>query len=492
MRGALMELGPTYVKIGQVLSTRPDLIGLETSRELTKLQDRVDPLPFDAMKPVIETSLKKTIDDLFVSFDTTPVAGASLSQVYRARLHSGEDVAVKVQRPGIRQVIESDLRIMRGFAEWFAEHVEDIAWMDPVGIMHEFEQSLMRELDFAIELRNIERFQDHFRNSDVVFIPKVYRNRSTNTVLTMDWIEGVRVDDVEAYPELNSDPKIVAIRGCETLCEQVFEYRFFHADPHPGNVLLLGDNRLGFLDYGMVGHLEQIDVRAMTDLLWAVFEEDTEACIEALTAFTIPAEPHDRTTLEHEIGQYLAFEAQAMVGSGQVGKAIELIIALLQRHQLKLAPRFSLLLKSLATIESTGHLLDPNMDMVPVIRPYVERMIQRRYAPKTLAKDLQHDAVGLLRLGRGLPKGMAQLFRLVREGRLTVQLHHEKLDNLADVADRASNRITVALITAAIIVGSSMLIASGTGVRHLGTAGFTIAGILGISLVISILRSRNL
>ena len=490
LASVLTELGPTFVKFGQILSTRPDLVSKTIADELSGLQDHVAPMPFDRIRPVAEKDLGIPIENAFDTFDTEPVASASLSQVYRARLKTGQEVAVKIQRPGIRQIIESDLGLMRRLSEWVVEHVQDLAWFDPVGTVDEFGRAIHRELDFAIERRVIERFRRNYEGDPSVFVPATYPEACGSHVLTMDWIDGARIDARSAFAARNCQPERVAQVGCETLCKQVFEHRLFHADPHPGNILITRDNRIAFLDYGMVGRLEEADASAMADLLRAVFQEDSEGCVQALLVLTAGTEPVDTDALVHEVNEYLAFEAEAIVARGEVGKAIDRFTSVLRRHRLQLAPRFSLLLKALATIETTGRQLDPQLDMVPILRPFITGIIQRRMAPNRILSDAQKNLWSLFRLGRELPHDITRLLRTLRQGKLTVQLHHEKLDYLAAVTDRASNRITVGLITGALIVGSSVLISVETA-KALGLAGFVIAGVLGIALVISILRSRN-
>ena len=487
---ALQELGPTTVKFGQVLSTRPDLFGKALCDDLGELQDRVAPMPFDDMRKVIEDGLGASLDTIYAEFNETPVASASLSQVYRAVLHTGETVAVKVQRPGVRQTIHADLSLMRGIAEWLEEHRPDLNWMNPMGTLDEFERSVRRELDFTLEAHIIKRFARNYKEVEAVFVPGVFDEATCPTVLTMDWVDGVRIDSVAAYPERHCDPKTVALIGCDTLCRQVFEYHFFHADPHPGNVFVLRDNRIAFLDFGMVGHLEKDDVVAMADLLRAIWNEDIDACVQYVLRFSESDDAEDLEGLRHEIVDYLAFEAQTIISSGEVGKGIERLTNILRRHHLQLSPRFSLLLKALATIESTGHKLDPALDIVPILRPYVERLVKQRYSPAQLAREARQNTMQFLRMGRELPQELRGLMSTLRRGRLKVQLHHEKLDNLASVTDRASNRIAFSVIAGSIIVGSSMLISSNSA-RTLGLIGYSVAAVLGMMLLVSILRSRN-
>ena len=491
LRGALVELGPTFVKFGQILSTRPDLIGKPLSDELTDLQDRVTSVPFDTMRAVLVDTLGADETGLFAEFNPEPVASASLSQVYRARLENGTDVAVKLQRPGIRRVIESDLSLIRSIAEWTADHVKDLDWMDPVGTIDEFERSILRELDFTIEARIIDRFRENYRGVEGVFIPQTYPELSGRTVLTIDWVDGVRLDAADKFPARNSNPKVVAARGCDSVCRQIFDYGLFHADPHPGNICVTRNNVIAFLDYGMVGNLERTDVLAMADMLRAILEQDARACVQTLLSFTTAGEVENPEAFEHQISEYLAFEAQAIVAGGEVGKAIEQLTNVLRRHQLQFAPRFSLLMKSLATIESTGHALDPNLDIVPILKPYVERIILERYAPMNLLKEGRRHLFSVARLWAEIPTDVRILLRMLRRGRLKITMNHEGLEHLTNVTDRASNRITFGLIAGSLIVGSSLLMFQGAGSWIIGASGFIGAGVLGLALLISILRSKN-
>ncbi len=503
---ALTELGPTFVKFGQILSTRPDLVGNALSESLQDLQDRVAVTPFEAIEAVVVEALGKRPDVLFASFEREPVAAASLSQVHRATLKShtaprstlkshtapsGAQVAVKIQRPDIERVIESDLSLMHWIAEWVAAHVEEIAWMDPVGVVDEFTRSITRELDFTIEGRVIEQFRVNFEDVPEIFVPQVYQELSAKRVLTMEWVDGVRIDATEAYPARHCEPKIVANVCCEMLCRQVFDHHLFHADPHPGNIFVTHDNQIAFLDYGMAGHVEYTDGIAIAELLLSIFRQDAEACVNAMLPLTLTGECDNRARLLHEIADYLAFEARAVVSGGNVGEGIKRMVDILRDNHLQLAPRFSLLLKALATVESVGHVLDPKMDMVPVIQPHVERLLAQRYSPSRMMHDAENGIAAMIRLARELPEDLKGLMAILRRGQFRAQVRHEGLEPLIGAIDRGSNRIAFGAITGALIVGSSLLMRAGTGVSHLGLAGYLGAGFLGLALVVSILRSKN-
>ncbi len=487
LRAALTELGPTFIKFGQVLSTRPDLIGASLAQELTGLQDDVTPVPFDVVRPIIEEDLKRPIDDLFASIDTEAIASASLSQVYRATLSTGEKVAVKAQRPDIEHLIESDISLMATMAEWTAQHSEELRFLDPKGIVDEFARSIRRELDFTIEAMAARRFADNFKENPQIIIPKLFADHSARRVITLEWIDGVPIDTLAAYPERNSDPETVAKIGCRALCDMVFEHRFFHADPHPGNIFLVRDNRLAFLDLGMAGHLEMSDIQAFSDILLAVFNEDSRQCLNTVLQLTATYEPGDHTLLAHELSEYIAFEAPLIIAGGQVVRGLEIMVQIMRRHNLELAPRFALLMKALMTIEKVGHTLDPKMDMTSIIRPYAEDMLLDRYTPTQVLKNMQSHLNGYLQLSRQAPTDIAYLLRQLRAGKLKFHIHHEHLEKLAATIERSSKRNAVAMVIAALIIGSSLLFLTETPFARLGIIGYTAAGILGFLLIISIL-----
>ncbi|GJM26991.1 MAG: ubiquinone biosynthesis protein UbiB [Phycisphaerae bacterium] len=489
LRAALTELGPTFVKFGQILSTRPEIVGNAIAMELSVLQDRVPPVSFKEIEAALERAVGGPLEEVYAEFDQTPIASASLSQVYRARLHDGASVAVKVQRPQVYGVVRSDLNLLRSIAEWVVEHVEDFDWMDPVGTVDEFERSILRELDFTIEASIIERFAADFADTEMVFVPEVYRDISNDEILVMDWVDGIRVDSVDRFPERNCDPKQVAAIGCEMINRQVFEHRLFHADPHPGNIFVMRDNVIAFLDFGMVGHLERGDAASMVDLLRSVFEEDASACVRSLLMLTTTRDAQDPVGLEHEVSDFIAFRARTVIGGGRLGETIETLTEILHRHQLQLSPRFSLLLKSLATIESTARTLDPDLDIIPIMQPYVERIIAERYDPKAIALDMQRQGLAFVRLARNLPQDVHDLVGLARRGKLKVQLEHEELGKIARVTDRAGSRIAIGIVIAALILGSSVVLASGIGYSTLAFAGFAAAGAVVTLLLASMLRS---
>lgn len=491
LRAALSELGPTYVKFGQILSTRPDLVGIEIAHELALLQDQVPPRPFEEMVRVLEKELKAPVNEIFTEFDQEPVASASMSQVYRARLPGGTDVAVKVQRPGILAIIESDLRLMYQAADWIAGRFEFVQWIDPPGIVREFERTIRRELDFGIEAGIIDRFETALESQPDVEVPYVHHGYSTGRVLTMDWVDGVRVDCFEEYDARNCDRETIAKLSVQTLCELIFEHRVFHADPHPGNVFILRDNRLALLDLGMAGHLEEGDVAALADLLLAVFHEDAVECGQAVLNLTTEGLAENRLALEHELADFIAFEGKSILAGGNVAQGLERTIEIIRHQGLELAPRFAMLIKALATLESLGHTLSPGMDFSSILQPYLERMAMRRYGPAQLLRNVRRDARLLARIGAQAPEDAMLVLQQLRRGRLQIRLHLPQLEELPAILDRSGNRQAVSVIAAAMMIGSSLIVASGGPVGYFAVAGLVVSGVLGAAIVLSAIWTRK-
>lgn len=490
LRTALTELGPTFIKFGQVMSTRPDIVGFEVAEELSQLQDNVPPLPVDEIAAVISDALGAPVDDLFAWFEREPVAAASLSQVYRARLKSGESVAVKVRRPGVDRTIEADIDLMRQIAAWIDEHVKDLDWLDAPGIVEEFARSVRRELDFKLEAGVIEQFRRNFADYEDVFVPKTYATLCAGEVLTMDWVDGVRVDRFDQYEARNCDRETLAVRGCEILCDMVFEHRLFHADPHPGNIFVTRDNKFAFLDYGMAGHLEKSDVAILADLFLAIFKQDSAECVDALLLLTPGEEPEDREALQHAVAEFIAFEAQAIIGGGQVARGLERVTEILRQFQLQLASRFALLLKALATIEHVGRKLDPDMDMVPVMQPYIEKLVADRFKPMNLLRELQQNVGAVRRFTQEVPDDFARLVRQLRRGHFRAQWRLDRLDELINTQDRGGARIALGLVDVGLFLASSILVAGPNPARHLGYIGLIVAAVLGAGLFLSTWMSR--
>jgi ubiquinone biosynthesis protein len=348
-----------------------------------------------------------------------------------------------------------------------------------------------RELDFTTEASMIERFRANHAEIDTVFVPSVYPEACTEHVLTMDFVDGVRIDDLGAYAERNCDPERVAATALDVLCKQIFEFNLFHADPHPGNIKLMRDDTIAFIDYGMMGHLERSDVESMAELLSGIVGQNTDRTVRALMAFTPVDDIDPPDPLVNDIADFVAFEAPLLVQGGEFSAAVRFVTETLRQNQLQIKPRFSLLLKALATIEVTAHRIDPDLELIPVLQPYIEAIAVDRFSPPNLFEGAQYDLPALARMARHAPGDAFALLRKLRRGRFHLTVTAEGLQHLSNALDRASNRVAFAVIMGGLIIGSSILMSTQFAPRGIGPVGFSIAGVLGLGLAISILRSRN-
>ncbi len=417
--------------------------------------------------------------------------------MHRATLPDGRPVAVKVQRPGAAAMIEADLGLLHFAAHWIHEHASLDTWIDPIAVVREFERSIRRELDFRTELRHIKLFRKNFADEPMVHVPEPFPAYSSRRILTMEWIEGTPVSDVESLKRQGMNPKVIAVNGARAILKQIFEDGFFHADPHPGNIFILPDEVVCFLDYGMAASLDPADVDATAEMLTALFTNNASRIVKVALRITGTRGKVDRGALERDIREYLSLESEDIIKGLHFGEGVKRVTELMHQHNLVFSPRFTLLLKSLATIEQVGHNLDPNFDMVPVTKPYIKRLIRRRYSVRRIMADLRETLTEAFTFGRALPGELRETFAMLKEGELKVIFQHRGLEHLIHVMDRASNRIAFSVIIGALIVGSSLIMQTGRGpilwgAPAIGLIGYFVAAIFGLWLVISIIRSRKL
>jgi ubiquinone biosynthesis protein len=487
VRLVLEELGPTFIKLGQVLSTRPDLIAAEFIAEFEKLQDAVPPFPFEQAKEIVESELRQPLDKAFARFDEAALAAASIGQVHRAQLRNGEEVVVKVQRPGIRQVIEIDLEILLHLATLLERHVEEARLHRPTKIVEEFGRVMEQELDYKAELAHLERFAGQFLNDSTVYVPKVYRDFSTGRVLTMEYVEGVNVSDLDALAEHGLDRKRIATRGAELILKQVFVHGFFHADPHPGNVFILPGDVICYLDFGMVGRLDQRCREDFADLVYGAAARDgarTTTALLRLTEHDEDVEPDPRA-IERDVAELIDRHVLAVL--------LQQILQLISRHRLRIPADLVTMLKALATVESLGVRLDPELDMIKQAEPYVRKLKFERFSPRRIISDLYDSGADLLQLAREVPGGIREMLKLARRGSLGMSVEHRGLERVLQTHEHTANRISFAIVVAALIVGSSLIVLSGVPpklgeIPVIGLLGFIIAAVMGLLLLISIIR----
>ncbi len=499
LRQTLDDLGPTFVKFGQLLSTRSDILPEQVASELQRLQDTVAPMPAGTAQAIIERELGAPVGEVFAAFDPHPLGSASIGQVHRAVLLDGDVVAVKVQRPEAPARVEGDLELMREFAAFLDRRFGRSIFVDVTGLVDEFEGVIRRELDYAKEAENARRFAANFAETRVV-IPGVYPEFSTPRVMTMEFIEGTRFHEIRPLLLTPSERRRVAAMGADAIFKMAFEDGFFHGDPHPGNLILTPAGDLALLDFGMVGYMSRNDVEALSRLFTAVIQRDADAALRGLEGLGIRYALEVRSDLVRELREFLNKYSGLSVGEVTLGQALSELIALARRYRLRVPPVFPLLTKALVTAEGLARSIDPTINVYEVARPYARRLLLERYEPAVLMETATERALEYARYAEDTPEQIRLLLAELSDGELEVQLENVGLDELVSEVDVLANRLVFAVVTAALLVGSSMLGAFDPGgpdvpilnVHVIGFAGFILAGMLSLFLMLLIFRSGRL
>jgi ubiquinone biosynthesis protein len=487
IRLAAEELGPTFVKLGQMLSMRPDVVPHEIILELRKLQDQVPPLPFDVMRPVLVEGLGCEPSEIFSEFDETPTASASLAQVYIGRLRAGgEPVAVKIQKPGIRQQIETDFDLAEWLAGLLHQRVPALKPVDLPTVMAEARASMLRELDFRLEAQNQEYFNTLNPHPEQVFAPKVYRDACSECVLVMERVVGTSISRAETIPA--DERRKLAGYGAVSISRQVFISGFFHADPHAGNIFFTGDGRLCFLDWGMAGNLTRRLRYAVADFWVASVEQDTEKIVQiAADLAPVDARP-DLRAMERDVTLALREELNFAIGRASLGKAMLRLLFIFGQNGIFLARDYSLMAKAVLSIEEVGVRLDPEFDLRTYVTPVLGELQRERLNPVTLARRTR-DVVRQAILGiQDLPFDLRRLLRRLEHDNISINLHHKGLEQHDEAVKIASNRITLGVIIGSLVIGSSLIVTTHIppylfGYSALGIVGYLISGVLGLYVI---------
>ena len=496
VRMALEELGPTFIKLGQILSTRADLIPLEFCREFEKLQDQVPAFEYEKVEKQIKNEFQKPVIEIFNNFSIEPKAAASLSQVHSAELKTGEKVVVKIQRPNMKKIITTDLEILYWLANLAEKHIEESRVYNPVEVVDEFKKTILKEIDFNTEANNVERFRRNFKNDDTVYIPKVFRDLSTAKILTMERIQGIKSTDLKGIERAGLDRKQVAVNGANALLKQIFVDGFFHADPHPGNMFILDNNRIAFIDFGMVGRIDEETKNQLGSILTAFLERDVSEISEIFIAIGAIEETNAKK-LNLDLRDLMERYYEISLKELRMGQLLVDTIDIVSQNKIKIPPDLFLLTKALITVEGTGRKLDPEFNMTVQAKPFAEKLVRQRYSAKNIAKEIKKFAKALYNFTGSLPKDLNLILNKIKKGTLRVEFEHRGLESLIAQMDKVSNRITFSVIIAALIIGSSIIMQTNKGPLFLGFPmlgifGFLIAGIMGLWLAIAILRSGKL
>ena len=498
LRLAFEELGPTFVKLGQMLSMREDLLPPKWTTELARLRSNAAPVPFEQILAVIERSLGTPYAEAFVDLEREPAGAASIAQVHRARLRDGRAVVLKVRRPGIEAKVEADLRLLSHLAQFVEKEVAEARRYQPVRVLEEFRSSIMRELDLATEAHNMERFERNFRGEPYVLIPHVFPQWTSEVMNVQEHIDGISADDVAAVERAGLDLKVLAARGVDSMLKMMLEDGFFQADPHPGNVIYLPGNRMAMIDFGMTGRLSLARRNQIIGLLAGITRRDSEPMVDVLLDWA-GEEVVDEERLAADVDELVADYGDLPVKDMRVGELIGRITSMMRTHGIVLPSDLTLMFKALITLEASGRQYDPEFVLADRLKPFVERALASRYAPAEVGRRGGAGIGQFLDLMRAIPRDLARLLKDARRGRLRLDLDLKRLDSFVRRLDSTIDRATIGIMTASVVIGSSivMTVTSGPQVfgipifTALGSLGFLLAFVNSVWVVLSIWRSRS-
>ncbi len=488
------ELGTTFIKFGQILSTRPDIVGIDIANELVRLQDTVPPDSFKLIKKEIEGELNSPLNEIFLEFNEIPVATASIAQVHQAKLKDGTLVAVKIQRPNIIEKIKKDIGIMRYLGGLLERRISNLKYYNISGVIDEFERAIIKELDFELEARSMEKFRSNFENNNKIYVPKNYPKYSSIKILTMELVDGVKITEVP-QSDVIADGKTLTKIGAECYFRQIFKYGFFHGDPHPGNLLVKNNNVICFIDFGIIGHLDMDFVNNLAELFVFIFKYDINGIINQLLYMEIIDDTVDIQSLKYDLIDLL--DEYYGAGIQNLGGFINQFSTpdLMEKYTIKLPKDFMLLGKVLSTLDDIGLELDPNFNLIAVIEPLIKKLLTKRLNPMNILNYETEYLFEFQHIAKDLPRTISQTLIKAKKGEIGIDMKLESLDKFSIKLDKMVDRISIALIISSLIVGSSLILQSGRGIpipqlgfSTIGSIIFIIATILALVLIINILR----
>lgn len=509
LRAALEELGPSFIKLGQLMSTRADLFPAAYIEELKKLQDSVPPLPFRLIRRVMELELKRPLAELFADVDPAPMGSASVAQVHKATLFSGEAVAIKVIRPGIERIIQEDIGLMYRLAGRLEKSFEVARLVGALNLVKEFERTIFRELDMFIEAGSMEKFALNFSSSEEIQIPAVHWDFTTRSVLVMEYIPGVKMDDVAGITAFGIDPRQIAMIGLRTFSRQLMEFGFFHADPHPANTIVRADGRVGIVDFGITGYIDEEMMHQIAGLFLGYAEHDYDMVMEALeTVGLVDRKRIDLAAFRRDLKDISEPFYGRSLRTIAVKDVYDQVMGLVLKYGIRLPRNLLLLLKTFIQAEALGKILDSDANILEVTRPYAEKLLQRGYDTRKLLKTIGRDAQALGGVMRRLPHYVNDILRQAAHGEVRVELRHQGFEAFDQKLEKGINRLTVGAVISASTIAAALILNSDQPVGEislgplglhalsvtslLGITGYIIATVLGIWLIVSIFRSGRL
>ena len=484
LRLAIEELGTTFVKFGQIMSTRGDIIGTDYASELSKLQDNMNPFPAEQAKRIVEEQLGKPVSEIFKSFEDTPLASASIAQVHRATLKDGTRVVVKIQRPGIEKNIVEDIRIMHYLAQMAEKHIPEAHNYDPVYLVNEFERSIMKELDFLRESRSAMRLKDNFKGTPGIYIPVVYEELCASKVLTMEEVMGTKLADVIKSNSKKFNKKLIMHRFAEAFFKMVLIDGFYHADPHPGNIMILKNNVICFLDYGRVGMIDK-DV-AENIFRFALFAVDNDAngLIAHLVRTGMLNDTPNTESLKADISDMLDKYYSTKIKDIKIGAMLTDLVSLLGKYEFNRPRELAELTRTLVILEGVGTGLDPKFSVAEEFEPYAKRVLPPSFSIQRIATTLGNNLIDIEYLARTFPVTIRRFMNKIEEGKIKIEMEHKDLNFFTVSLDRISNKLSMSLLLSSLIIGSSLIVQAN---RTLGLVGFVVSALIGIMLILKML-----
>ena len=453
LRLVLEELGPTYIKLGQVLSNRPGVIPDELVAELSKLQDAVPPFTYEEVEIIFQNNFQKSPEDVFLEFDKKPIASASIAQVHKAKLKSGEEVAVKVQRPEIDSIIKADIEVLRDIASLMMRS-EELSSLRPKELVAAFERSILAELNFKEEAKHLERFEEMFKEDKTVKIPHIYKDYCTNQILSMEFLYGTKISNLDKLKQEGHDLSNLAQIGFNAYFKQIFEWGYFHADPHPGNLIILPDHSIGILDFGMVGRISEKDKNALIEFIIGLGRDDVSRIVENVEKLQ-GSEVENKEALEKDMARFIEEFGTQAVKDIDLNAALAEGRELINKHKLKLNPDLFLLLRTVSMLEGIGTTLDPEFKSLDVIKPYAFKLIRKKLDPRNLIKSkaLIASLGDLVSLISALPTDTRKILNKLSNDKFKIQIENKQSQEIANSINLSGQRIANALLTSVFFAG---------------------------------------
>jgi ubiquinone biosynthesis protein len=488
------ELSGAFIKLGQLLSLRPDLIPKEYCDEFSKLQDDVAPFNFIYVKRIIEDELKKPLGKIFSSFDKTPIASASIGQVHKAKLISGEVVAVKVQRPRIEDIFSTDIDLLHHLAHLAEKNIPELKQYDVNSIVKEFEEYTKKELNYVLEAKNIEEFYNNFKQNSMIKIPKVFWDYTSKRVLTMEFIEGEKLKEVKSLSESRREK--IAELIIKSMIKQIMEDKIFHADPHPGNILLLEKDKLALLDFGIVGRLNDDIIEKTENIILGLIKPDKDILTRALMDLGFVKEGINVEEFKEDLSQHLGHYYNVDEQKIDISSALYDIIAISKKYEIKFPTSFVLLAKATATLEGLVRDLKVEFNVVQALKPYAEKIVKKRISTKYQVDKIRKFADDVAYTLKDLPGDVKEAVKKIKQGELKLNVNNADISRFALEIDRSSNRITFGLIVAAALVSAALVMLANMppfymGIPVLGLIFFVLAVLFAFALLISIIKEKS-